>query len=111
MTLTMLLASIYGPVSEAANSIVAANILASFVSLTEGRACSPIACNRTTDPWATKSDMIFFLTFASKLNRRQFFSGATYLLDRRSTRGLGRRDYRPFNDGSIAHHHNRAPRF
>src|SRR5580700_8866709 len=60
MTLTMLLASTQGPFAVNAISICAAKVLASLVSFTEGRACSPIEFVKGNENVAVISSMRSF---------------------------------------------------
>src|SRR5215469_4719276 len=87
MTLTMLLASIQGPSGDKPRSIFDSNALASLVSFTEGRACSPTSCRIRTDA------RILFMP-AIRSCRRQFFGGAADGVQRRSGGGLGCRHHR-----------------
>src|SRR6516162_4343595 len=87
ITLTMLLASIQGPSGDRPRSIFDSNALASLVSLTEGRACSPTSCRIRTDARS------LFMP-AVRSCRRQFFGGAADGVQRRPRRSFGRRHHR-----------------
>ncbi len=57
ITLTGLLASAHGPAGSSANSIRELNRLATWVSLTDGRACSPTALVSSAEPSSAPAAM------------------------------------------------------
>src|SRR5439155_933833 len=83
ITLTMLLASNQGPSGASASSTRAANVLASLVSFTDGRACRPTSWVTVTCAWAV-FDMLSLLRSGSSAGR-QLVRGRYDVLQRPSS--------------------------
>src|SRR5437764_4212891 len=104
ITLTMLLASIQGPSGDSPRSIFESNALASLVSLTDGRACSPTSCRIRTDA------RCLFMPLSASC-RCQLFGRTPHDFQARPRCRFGRRHHRAFDDRRVAHDDAAAPRF
>src|SRR6516225_5341784 len=109
ITLTMLLASTQGPSGDRPRSILDSNALASLVSLTEGRACSPTSCRIRTDALISFMNVISHDGHLASC-RRQLFSRAAHGLQRRPRRSFGRGHHRAFDNRRIANNDAAAAR-